>query len=177
MVNSMLTKMLWDFERLTFIPAWKKIEGTNSRFDFVGIDANNMPFILEVKNVPLADYVDCTSKTGKKWILQNLKMYPTGRIAYFPDGYRKQAKDAISPRALKHMNESTELCVSKQYRTIMCYVIQREDVSSFQPSVIDPIYRDTFYSAREKGVEMRAIQFRWDKNGNSQLINDDLTIN
>merc|ERR1711991_1150036 len=93
------------------------------------------------------------------------------KIAYFPDGYRKQAKDAISPRALKHMNELTELCVSKQYRTIMCYVIQREDVSSFQPSVIDPIYRETFYSAREKRVEMRAIQFRWDKNGNSQLIN------
>ena len=156
----------------------KKIEGTNSRFDFVGIDANNIPFIMEVKNVPLADYVDCTSKDRKKMDPQKFDHVPYNhKIAYFPDGYRKQAKDTISPRALKHMNELADLCASKQYRTIMCYVIQREDVSSFQPSVIDPIYREAFYNARNKGVEMRAIQFKWDKNGHSQLICDDLTIN
>ena len=38
----------------------------NSRFDYCGVDANNVPFIMEVKNVPLADYVDCLAKEKKK---------------------------------------------------------------------------------------------------------------
>ena len=64
------------------------------------------------------------------------------------------------------MNELADLCASKQYRTIMCYVIQREDVSSFQPSVIDPIYREAFYNARNKGVEMRP----YNSNGTKMVI-------
>jgi hypothetical protein len=31
------------------------------------------------------------------------------KVAYFPDGYRKKAKDTISPRALKHILELTYL--------------------------------------------------------------------
>ena len=46
----------------------------------------------------------------------------------------------------------------------MCYVDQREDVSSFQPSVLDETYREAFYKARENGVEMYAIQFSWSMN-------------
>ena len=179
LVNAMLQQNALGFLKdLQSFQREKKIEGTNSRFDFAGVDANGEPFIMEVKNVPLADYVDCSSKDRKKMDPAKFEDVPYNeKIAYFPDGYRKQAKDAISPRALKHMNELADLCETRQYRTIMCYVIQRDDVSSFQPSVIDPIYREAFYNARERGVEMRAIQFRWDKNGNSQLINDDLTIN
>lgn len=177
LVNSMLQQNSLTFLKdLKSFQREKKIDGINSRFDFVGVDANNIPFILEIKNVPLADYVDCSSK-DRKHINSNafddLKFYD--KIGYFPDGYRKKTKDVISPRALKHLHHLTELSV--QYRTIMCYVIQREDVSSFQPSVIDPIYRDAFYESRNKGVEMRAIQFKWDMYGNAELINDNLPIN
>ena len=62
-------------------------------------------------------------------------------------GYRKKAKDPVSPRALKHLNDLMMLSNEGTYRTIMCYVIQREDVSSFQPSVIDEAYRNMFYKA------------------------------
>lgn len=41
----------------------------DSRFDFTGIDSNGVRFIMEVKNVPLADYEDVSSKERKKWIL------------------------------------------------------------------------------------------------------------
>lgn len=42
------------------------IEGkVDSRFDFSGIDSNGIPFIMEVKNVPLADYEDIDSKMRK----------------------------------------------------------------------------------------------------------------
>lgn len=179
LVNSMLKQNALGFLKdLQSFQREKKIEGTNSRFDFVGIDADGIPFVMEVKNVPLADYVDCSAKDRKKIDLCSFDHVPYNeKIAYFPDGYRKKSKDVISPRALKHMIELTELSVTKKYRTIMCYVVQREDVSSFQPSVIDPIYREAFYNSREKGLEIRAIQFKWSVDGNAALINDDLSIN
>ena len=41
------------FKRETSIYVEGKVD---SRFDFSGIDCNGVPFIMEVKNVPLADY-------------------------------------------------------------------------------------------------------------------------
>jgi DNA-binding sugar fermentation-stimulating protein len=70
----------------------------NSRFDFIGTDCNDIPFIMEVKNVPLADYEDITLKERK------MKNYDDrcqrSKVAYFPNGYRKKIADPISPRAL-----------------------------------------------------------------------------
>ena len=60
----------------------------NSRFDFAGVDENDKEFILEVKNTPLADYVDCLAKEKKKMYLSNYKY--NEKISYFPDGYRKR---------------------------------------------------------------------------------------
>ena len=37
----------------------------NSRFDFIGLDETRRPFVLEIKNVPLADYVDVPKKDRK----------------------------------------------------------------------------------------------------------------
>jgi len=75
----------------------------DSRFDFTGIDENNIPFIMEVKNVPLADYEDITSKERKKLSFDNRDI--NSKVAYFPDGYRKKQTDTVSPRALKHITE------------------------------------------------------------------------
>lgn len=153
----------------------KKIEGTNSRFDFVGVDKNDKPFVLEVKNVPLADYVDCDAKERKKMDPHKFDHIDYNeKIAYFPDGYRKTKKEPVSPRAIKHLYDLKS--ITTNYRTIMCYVIQREDVKYFQPSVIDPFYREAFYDAYENGVEMHAVQFVWDENGNFILKNDNIKI-
>ena len=40
----------------------------NSRFDFIGVDSNNTLFVMEIKNVPLADYVDMSKEDKKKAI-------------------------------------------------------------------------------------------------------------
>lgn len=142
----------------------KKIEGTNSRFDFAGVDKDGNKFVMEIKNVPLADYVDCTLKDKKK--LNNLDEYSwDSKISYFPDGYRKKSNEPISPRALKHINDLINL-KERGYRSIMCYVIQRGDSNRFQPSVIDETYRSLFYEAQRIGVEMYALQFVWDEMGN-----------
>jgi DNA-binding sugar fermentation-stimulating protein len=146
----------------------------NSRFDFAGIDANEKPFILEVKNVPLADYVDCLAKEKKGLDFSELPY--NSKISYFPDGYRKKVKDTVSPRALKHIMELEEM-VQQNYRSIICYVIQRTDVASFQPSLIDPIYREAVRKAKNNGVEIITIVAQWTEEGNVYFIKDDLPIN
>lgn len=177
-MSSLQQNLLGFLKDLKSFQREKKIENTNSRFDFVGIDVDDKPFVMEVKCVPLADYVDCTAKDRKAYSDESFENVPYNqKIAYFPDGYRKKAKDPVSPRALKHLNDLMMLSNEGTYRTIMCYVIQREDVSSFQPSVIDEAYRNMFYKAQEAGVEMHAIQFVWNEDGSVKLINDDLIIN
>jgi len=176
LVNASLNTDAFGFLRgLKSFQREKKIEGTNSRFDFIGIDANDRPFVLEVKNVPLADYVDCDAKERKKIPQDKFDDVPYNeKIAYFPDGYRKTKKEPVSPRAIKHLHDLKS--ISQEYRTIMCYVIQREDVKYFQPSVIDSFYREAFYDAAENGVEMHAVQFVWDEEGHVRMTNDDVEI-
>ena len=112
------------------------VEGkVDSRFDFTGIDCNGIPFIMEVKNVPLADYEDITAKDKKNKCYDDRSI--DSKIAYFPDGYRKKITDTVSPRALKHIKELTLINLESKTRCIMCYVIQRTDVSSFQASNLD----------------------------------------
>lgn len=147
----------------------------DSRFDFTGIDENGLPFIMEVKNVPLADFEDVSSKERKN-------MNFTGRdfnskVAYFPDGYRKQTSDPVSPRALKHIRELTLIKQeNNNIRCIMCYVIQRTDVNRFQPSVIDPEYRNAFKLAVSAGVEIITMVVSWNRNGEAYFVRDDLPI-
>lgn len=147
----------------------------NSRFDFCGITSTNQKFICEVKNVPIADYADVTKTERKKMDFSKRKY--NDKIAYFPDGYRKNSKSVISERALKHVNE-LEIIKNQnpEIRCILLFVIQREDVSSFQPSRLDPIYLEAIRKAFNSGVEIKTIQVKWEKN-NAIFLRNDLPIN
>ena len=144
----------------------------DSRFDFTGIDENNIPFIMEVKNVPLADYEDLTAKERVNYDFSDRDI--NSKVAYFPDGYRKKTTDTVSPRALKHITELTTIKSESAIRCIMCYVIQRTDVNRFQPSIIDPIYRDAFIQAVNAGVEIITMVVSWNVDGEAYFIRDDL---
>ena len=147
----------------------------DSRFDFTGIDENNIPFIMEVKNVPLADFEDCDKKERSKMVFTDRVW--NSKVAYFPDGYRKTKADTVSPRALKHIKELTYLKKEeKNIRCIMCYVIQRTDANRFQPSVIDPQYVEAFLEARNVGIEIITMVVEWKENGEAYFIRDDLPI-
>lgn len=147
----------------------------DSRFDFTGIDQNGVPFIMEVKNVPLADYEDVTSKERKKMYFDDRCI--NSKVAYFPDGYRKKSTDPVSPRALKHINELALIKRMSKTRCIMCYVIQRTDVDRFQPSIIDPEYREAFKEAVKSGVEIITMVIQWTREGEAYFVKDDLLIN
>ena len=159
------------YRRETVIFVEDKVD---SRFDFTGIDKNNIPFIMEVKNVPLADYEDICAKDRKKMCYDE-RPYDS-KVAYFPDGYRKKTTDTVSPRALKHIRELTLIKKESITRCIMCYVIQRTDVDRFQPSIIDPEYRQAFKEAVEAGVEIITLVVNWTRDGEAHFVKDDLFI-
>ena len=159
------------YKRETKIFVENKVD---SRFDFTGIDQNNIPFIMEVKNVPLADYEDILSKDRKKKCYDEREY--NSKVAYFPDGYRKKTTEPVSPRALKHIRELTLIKKESTTRCIMCYVIQRDDVDRFQPSIIDPDYRLAVKEAIDAGVEIITLVIKWTRDGEAYFIKDDLTI-
>ena len=159
------------YRRETVIYLEGKID---SRFDFSGIDSNNVPFIMEVKNVPLADYEDIDSKERKKKSYDDRDV--DSKIAYFPDGYRKTKNEPVSPRALKHIRELTMIKKMSKTRCIMCYVIQRDDANRFQPSIIDPEYRNAVKIALESGVEIITMVVKWTRDGEAYLLTDCLPI-
>ena len=148
----------------------------NSRFDFIGMTKEEVPFILEVKNVPLADYEDIYAKERKKRHYEDREW--NSKIAYFPDGYRKKVKDTVSPRAVKHIKELTKLkkCYKDKIRCILLFVIQRIDVGSFQPSRIDPVYLEACRKAWRTGVEIKTLQIEWKEN-EAHYFRNDLPIN
>lgn len=161
------------YRRETAIYIKDKID---SRFDFTGVDQNGIPFIMEVKNVPLADYEDITAKERALRKDEFNDRDFNSKVAYFPDGYRKKTSDPVSPRALKHIRELTLIKKETKTRCIMCYVIQRTDVNRFQPSVIDPEYRSAFKEAMDVGVEIITMVVQWTRDGEAIFIRDDLPI-
>jgi len=165
---------------LTHIKTYKReVCLLNSRFDFAGIDENGKYFVLEVKNVPLADYADVSSTERKKMVkngdFANLDI--NKKISYFPDGYRKKKGEVVSERALKHINELAEISHSKIIRPIICFVIQRTDVSSFQASLLDPIYKAAFNDAISQGVEVIVLVVSWNTQGEASFVTCELPVN
>lgn len=147
-----------------------------SRFDFSGIDEDGKTFYMEIKNVPLADYVDVPKKEKKKYkdLIDTCEFHE--KISYFPDGYRKNSTAVVSPRALKHITELEEIVLTTNYRAILCFVIQRTDIKQFQPSNIDLIYKEAVQKAYINGVEIKVLQVEWNKYGEAYYVEKELPI-
>ncbi len=137
-------------------------EDNKSRFDYTFTSENGNKVYLEVKNVPLADVVDVTEKMRKKMDLSNYDF--TKKIALFPDGYRKNKSEPVSVRALKHVNHLAEIKKNEpNSECVLLFLIQRNDVDSFKPSSLDPIYQKAVYDAVELGVKVLPICVTWEK--------------
>jgi len=166
--------------QFSFLQNYKKVEREktymNSRFDFAGVDANDTPFIMEVKNVPLADYVDVPKTERAKYKGIERRRCYNEKIAYFPDGYRKNSTDVVSPRALKHIQELETIKTTTNHRCILCFVVQRTDVMHFQPSNIDLTYKECVRKAWRNGVEIYALQYEWTEDGICRFVQDQLPV-
>lgn len=131
------------------------------RFDFLAKCEERLT-VIEVKSVPIADYIDGTTKEVQAY----LKKYPElkQKIAIFPycttQNNRKLSNEPLSERALKHVTELTRLVNST--KCVLLFIIQRNDVSQFCISKLDPQYKDACKKAVDAGVIIKAISVRWD---------------
>ena len=139
-----------------------------SRFDFSGVDENGVEFILEVKNVSCVYYKNVTTEKERKNI-DSSKYKWNEKIGIFPIGKINRKTKTISERALKHIRELEEIKMTTNKRAIICYVIQRNDVKSFEPSACDPIYKSAVEKAIKNGVEMIVLKVKWDDKGYCSL--------
>ena len=126
--------------------------------------------------MPLAYYVDVPKKEVKHHtsIIENANF--NEKIAYFPDGYRKNMNEPVSPRALKHVQELEEIACLGIITTTLLFVIQRTDISCFQPSNLDLIYKKAIQKAWLNGVQIKCIVVQWDNEGKGVLFRNDLPI-
>lgn len=159
----------------------------NSRFDFIGLlkkeDNSDIPYICEIKNVSIADYVDISNKERKKLGLSFHDNVFEEKIAIFPDCQRKLQKKPISDRALKHIQELSSLKQKNNdnLTCILLFVIQREDVNRFTVSCLDPIYKSAVQEGEYNGVQIRAMKVKWiynieNKYASAFLENNNLSV-
>jgi len=133
----------------------------DSRIDF-SFTLGDKTIYAEVKNVPLADYVDVQKKDRKNHDTSNYNKYE--KIAIFPDGYRKNATDLISPRAYKHVNDLITIQHMDDHQSYLIYIIQREDCKYFKPSILDEMYQEKVYESLYHGVKILPISVIWKDN-------------
>jgi DNA-binding sugar fermentation-stimulating protein len=134
----------------------------NSRFDFV-IKDDNKTYIIEVKAVPIAVHENLTIKELSKKDFTGYN--PKKKIGVFPIGYRKSKNVPISERAIKHLDElGNNLEEGKAEYACCLFIVGREDVVSFQPSMEDLFYLTAMKKAIKKGVKIRAVKMIW-RNG------------
>lgn len=137
----------------------KQFTYEDCRFDFKGITTSNEPFICEVKNVSIAVYENIRPSQMKKQDY-SAREYDS-KIAIFPSGFKPKGK-THSERAVKQTKRLTE--IKKKHPEVRClilYVIQRDDIASFQISRGDKIYFDTIKEAVSSNVEVAAVSVRW----------------
>lgn len=135
-----------------------------SRFDFKCVQ-DSITYYVEVKGVPNACISDVKMSPMKKSKIQQEVNDARDKIAYFPDGYRKKADEAISPRALKHVQHLTRLCKEPDTVCVLLFVVQRQDCIKFQPTKNDPLYRKAVYEASAEGVKVLAHCVSWTEDG------------
>lgn len=161
----LLNNKITEFQNIKDLKAEITVE--DSRFDYTFLNEEGKRVYLEVKNVPLAYVVDITEKERKKLDLEhNMHLYDFNKkIAIFPDGYRKNKDEPVSPRALKHVNHLTK--IHKEDPDIICallFLVQRSDVEYFKPSNLDPIYKEAVYNSLESGVLVLPYCVIWENN-------------
>lgn len=137
----------------------------NSRFDFYG-EKDEKKYYIEIKCVPLADYVDVDRKDRYKYIDNQYE--ENSKIAIFPDGYRKKKTDTVSERALKHVKHLIDL-KKEGNECALIFFIQRTDCKYFQGSNLDLQYKKILNEAYDSGVKIMPYEIIWDENNTSYL--------
>ncbi len=147
----------------TFRELRTEVVERDCRFDFAAMDGTT-PVYIEVKNVPIADIVDCRPSLRERFLgLLGVEGRPK-KMAIFPHGDRRQ-EGTVSQRALKHVQTMKQIVEETSARCIMIYLTQRTDCDIIKISDLDTTYRNAVLEARDAGVEIIGLSVQWTSDG------------
>jgi DNA-binding sugar fermentation-stimulating protein len=144
----------------------------DSVFSFIGFCEDNIPFIVEVNNVPYAEY-----KHGERRLEFGAGNPPKGNIknrhftktAYFPE------KDCTNTEELiKRINDLTTIKKESITRCYIAYIVERTDISHFEVSKYNAEYQDAVKKAIAEGVIIVPIVISWTNEGVALFVTDSL---
>lgn len=144
----------------------------DSVFSFMGFCEDNIPFIIDVNNVPFAEY-----KHGERRHEDGPGSPPTGSIknkhftktAYFPGKECDNTDEMI-----KRINDIITIKRESITRCYIAYIIQRTDISHFEISKYNPEYQDIIKKAINVGVHIIPIVISWTNEGVALFVTDNL---
>jgi DNA-binding sugar fermentation-stimulating protein len=144
----------------------------DSVFSFMGFCEDNIPFIIDVNNVPFAEY-----KHGERRHEIGPGTPPSGNIknrhftktAFFP------GKDCDNTsEMIKRINDIITIKRESITRCYIAYIIQRTDISHFEISKYNPEYQDIIKKAINVGVHIVPIVISWTNEGVALFVTDSL---
>lgn len=149
-----------------------KMEGkVDSCFSFVGICEDDIPFVMDVNNVPFAEYNHGEIVVGSGTDAPEQESDWNTKSAYFPEKHNKNTEELI-----KRIKDITMIRRESVIRCIIAYVIQRTDIDKFEFSMYDDAYRAAVKEAIECGVDIVPLVISWTKEGIAFLVTDELSI-
>jgi DNA-binding sugar fermentation-stimulating protein len=144
-----------------------KLEGkVDSTFSFVGFCTDGVPFIMEVNNVPFADYNHGTRKKR-----EDDKFRFSSKTSYFPGKNCKNTAEMV-----KKIKELTTVKKESITRCLLGYIIARTDIDRFELSAYNHEYRAAVRTAVENGVDIVPLVVSWTKEGVALFATDQLNV-
>ena len=141
-----------------------KLEGkVDSTFSFVGFCTDNVPFIMEVNNVPFAEYThgDRVKKDNRF----------NSKTAYFPGKNCTNTAEMI-----KKIKDLTTIKQESITRCILGYVVERTDIDRLEFSAYNKEYRAAVRYAVQNGVDVVPLVISWTKEGVAIYVTDKLPV-
>ena len=144
-----------------------KLEGrVDSTFTFVGFCTDNIPFVMEVQNVPYAEYNHGNKKKEGKFRFNS-------KTAYFPG---KTCTEKTTAEMIKKIKDLTRIKQESVTRCLLGYVIERTDIDRFEFSAYNNEYRAAVKYAVENGVDVVPLVVSWTKEGVAFYVTDELPV-
>ena len=160
------------FKRNTLMQLEGKID---SVFSFVGICEYDTQFVMEVNNVPHAEYNHGQPDAFQNAIVEGrydmTEMDYNTKSAYFPE-----KNNTNNAELLKKIKDLTTISYESSVRCILAYVVQRTDINKLELSLYNDEYRLAVKNALEHGVHVMPIVISWTSNGVAFFVTDELPV-
>jgi DNA-binding sugar fermentation-stimulating protein len=144
-----------------------KLEGkVDSIFSFGGFCHDGVPFIMEVNNVPNADYAH-----GNRNPQDEEKFRFNSKTAYFPSKNCTNTKEMI-----KKIKDLTTVKSESVTRCLLGYVVERTDIDRLEFSAYNYDYRVAVKHAVENGVDIVPLVVSWTREGVAFYVTDKLPV-